>query len=228
MDFKLIKILIILVGFIMVMYKLLLGQQLKKTLKIYDNLNDIDGNKFCLFLRSFDEDDYIADYSAIANNPLKFSESYSLELQLYDKLRNNPPVLMVKPPDNLSTQFEANIVSMDSEWKKYVLDLLYNSKFIVIKPANSEGLLWEFQQIIKLGHLPKTIFINKFGDGDFPEIEKLEKDRFFRHLRENFKIEDNCLITKKYFTIELDTVLQYSDLLKIPIVEESRMAIQVD
>ncbi|MBL0054579.1 MAG: hypothetical protein IPP31_00015 [Chitinophagaceae bacterium] len=54
----------------------------------------------------------------------------------------------------------------DVNWKKEVSYLMQKSSMILLRPAYSPGLIWELEEIVKNGYLPKTVICyNKRQDG---------------------------------------------------------------
>jgi hypothetical protein len=120
----------------------------------------LDPGETTLFLRSFDDDDLRLPAGASPRRGLldawtiratdRFEEIVSWELAA------QRPMVAVSDRSALGA---ARIQVDSDQWRTWVRDRQDAAPLIVVVVGGSDGLAWEIEQIIRRGHLPKTLFI---------------------------------------------------------------------
>jgi hypothetical protein len=98
-----------------------------------------------VYLRSFDQD---AD-SAHSMTPLGSYRYFTEEEQLAKVLRDIGPCIAVGDPREKLPDLGADRIYLGDEWQRRVLELIASAQLIVLRGAGTEGLWWEFQQVVQ-------------------------------------------------------------------------------
>lgn len=116
-------------------------------------------NTFCLYLRSFSED----------NN-----KQEPLICRVTERLF---PVYAIGDPNKvLQPNGAGRIYATEDVWKDIVIELSFKSKLILLRIGQTDGTLWEITNIIESQLIPKTIFI-AYNSDDFAYFaEKIKLD----------------------------------------------------
>ena len=185
----------------------IIQRDIKKNSSEYRSSEELDNKVFALYLRAFDDD--LIKYNNTPNVIFPFGiPRFSVETTIIRELGKN--ISLVKVVDQSQEQkIGASGISLDNDWKEHVLDLMEKAQIILLKPAMSEGLIWEFDQIVAQNYLHKTILVLSYGNYDEPEIRELYKRRFSKMLLEKYKIKLNPKSIKMYLTLD-DDVQDYS------------------
>lgn len=115
-----------------------------------------------LFLRSFRDDHVTLQEISWRKRLLDLGRGpRSLDAALAEELSLRSRLLAIgKPSANNPEQIGAlRLYTSDDQWKALVTDLCLKSGTIVISLDDTEGLRWEFDQIVQLGLSSKTLFV---------------------------------------------------------------------
>lgn len=121
-------------------------------------------NKYCLFLRGFEQDDY-------GHDPMiyeKTFESFS-EYEFTSLVKQNIPICAVGMTKEANSPRGATRIYLnDDSWQNDVLELMEKSQTIYILVNDRKSCIWEIEQSIKM--LEKTVYI-------IDDIQKYENVR---------------------------------------------------
>lgn len=121
-------------------------------------------NKFCLFLRGFEQDDY-------AHEPVVSEKTYDSfsEYEFTSLVMQNIPICAVGMTKEVNSPRGATRVYLnDDSWQKDVLELMEKSQAIYILVNDRKSCIWEIEQSFKM--LEKTVYI-------IDDIQKYENVR---------------------------------------------------
>lgn len=114
-----------------------------------------------LYLRSFHVDgDAPFIGTELANQNAKKILTYEDMAIGYAKMVG-PVIAIASPMKNAKEDFGAS-KGRFPDWEKAVLDFMEKASLIIMRPYNSAGVLWEFEQIVKMGYLQKTLLYVNF------------------------------------------------------------------
>jgi len=115
-----------------------------------------------LFLRGFDDDQVSLSYAGmpayarIADPGFDYA---NLEDVLEVALNIGPIVAIGRPREIAPPIGAARQYVDDDAWKNVVISLMNQAALIVVGVSNSQGLMWEIEQLRQLSHLGKSVFI---------------------------------------------------------------------
>ncbi len=141
-----------------------------------------------LFLRSFKDDSAVKiipryadkrNFVELINRNIAFDESIVAQLE-----QTGPVVAVGKPGEELPPLGALRMYLADDAWQARVLQLMQDSRLIVLLLGETLGLQWEISQIFKLGYAHKSIFY-------MPPVPLAEKQKRWQ-------------ILHNYFTAHLD------------------------
>ncbi|MCE7925686.1 MAG: hypothetical protein DYG98_21760 [Haliscomenobacteraceae bacterium CHB4] len=142
-------------------------------------------SEFILYLRSFKFD--------MAQGIEKSWESIFVNL-----FKKSAPVIAIGMPEDEITPVGANriYIKPDNSWQDKITDLIPKAKLTIVIIDNSEGLLWEIEQIARIGDPEKTVFFLPPSQerGLFYEDFKYKTNGFFNNNLPQFP-----LISNRYF-----------------------------
>jgi hypothetical protein len=130
-----------------------------------------------LYLRSFDADGTGIDMSTTFFPWMKLLniKFYTHEQGLLNKLRKKAQCIAIgKPGEKIPEIGAYRLYFNDDEWKDKVLSYLERSVLIIMRPSETHGVLWEFEQIFKKGYLSKTIMLRQMGADDSLNVQKVK------------------------------------------------------
>ena len=156
-------------------------------------------NKYCLFLRGFEQDDY--GHAPVVSE--KTYDSFS-EYEFTSLVMQNIPICAVGMTKEVNSPRGAIRVYLnDDSWQKDVLELMEKSQAIYILVNDRKSCIWEIEQSFKM--LEKIIYIiddtQKYENVrqqlahkiSFPKVhddQKSEKDIFvMTYLKEDFDVK---------------------------------------
>ena len=138
-------------------------------------------DQFLLYLRPFDTDDVILPKPRL---PL-FSRLFSfrpfpvrIEEELFDVADGYRPLIAVGKPGGSRAMLGGLAYRTyldDSEWQEYVADKIRCADRIVMLMKDTDGVRWEFAQVIGEGATFKTLFLFDPAVRDSEDWETLEK-----------------------------------------------------
>ena len=121
-------------------------------------------NKYCLFLRGFEQDDY-------GHDPVVSEKTYDSfsEYEFTSLVMQNIPICAVGMTKEVNSPRGATRVYLnDDSWQKDVLELMEKSQAIYILVNDRKSCIWEIEQSFKM--LDKTVYI-------IDDIQKYENVR---------------------------------------------------
>jgi hypothetical protein len=123
-----------------------------------------DPRPAALYLRSFGDDRLPLPVIASARRPLvelfsprgadPFEESVAWELTTY-----GPVVAVGRPGVSLASLGAAREHLADDSWRQHVAQRMDHAAVIAIATGETEGLAWELGEVVRGGHLDKTLFL---------------------------------------------------------------------
>ena len=121
-------------------------------------------NKYCLFLRGFEQDDY-------SHDPIVSEKTYNSfsEYEFTSLVMQNIPICAVGMTKEVNSPRGATRVYLnDDSWQNDVLELMEKSQAIYILVNDRKSCIWEIEQSFKM--LAKTVYI-------IDDIQKYENVR---------------------------------------------------
>lgn len=156
-------------------------------------------NKYCLFLRGFEQDDY-------GHDPVVSEKTYDSfsEYEFTSLVMQNIPICTVGMTKEVNSPRGATRVYLNDEsWQKDVLELMEKSQTIYILVNDRKSCIWEIEQSFKM--LDKTVYIiddiqkyenvrqqlnHKISFPKVPDDQKSNKNIFVMiYLKENFDVK---------------------------------------
>ena len=139
----------------------------------------LPSDNIVLYLRQFDHD---TDMAPITSSLSLADTSEQLISKLF--IANYRFVAIGRPDEPIQTAGAERLYIDDTKWKNSVHDLMLQSKLIILRPENSEGVLWELKQICDEKICDKLIM---FFPPDEKELESFTRIR--EVLQKEFSIE---------------------------------------
>ena len=169
----------------------------KRDVKFYSDKRELKNSKFYLYLRAFEDDVY--EKSIMPDTPyfLFGTPKISVDIYLYNTLSKHKPIIKITNTIDGEEEIGSSQLSLNDDWKTKVRELMKLADKIFIKPSNTNGLLWELDQIFKSNYLYKTIFIGSYGSNNLKEIERIKRKKFNNLLKSRYSVR----IKKKPFWI---------------------------
>lgn len=125
---------------------------------------EADPRPAALYLRSFGDDELPLPVIASARRPLvelfsprgadPFEESVAWELYTY-----GPVVAVGRPGRSLASLGAAREHLADDSWRQHVAQRMDDAVVIAVATGETEGLAWELGEVVRGGHLDKTMFV---------------------------------------------------------------------
>lgn len=156
-------------------------------------------NKYCLFLRGFEQDDY-------GHDPVVSEKTYDSfsEYEFTSLVMQNIPICAVGMTKEVNSPRGATRVYLnDDSWQKDVLELMDKSQAIYILVNDRNSCIWEIEQSLKM--LDKTVYIiddiqkyenvrqqlnHKISFPKVPADQKSDKDIYvMSYLKEDFDVK---------------------------------------
>jgi hypothetical protein len=150
----------------------------------YQDLLDSDEN-IILYLRSFKDDSNGQKH----NDPRMVMLETTYEQNLASSLKNEYFVTVGKPEEELPQLGAYRFYVGDNNWKEQVGNLIKKSKYIIIKPSNSDGLKWELDYIFKNNYKEKLIFFHQYGNYSDTNVLKYYYSELKKYLSNQYNIE---------------------------------------
>ncbi|MES2850146.1 MAG: hypothetical protein V4685_13895 [Bacteroidota bacterium] len=139
-----------------------------------------------LFLRSFQMDGKApGNIYDLFDRSGKKSFTYERFALMYTSLVG-PVVAIADPSDQGKLMISATTDT--SDWQNDVTTLMAESSLIIFRPSNSIGIMWEFDQIIKNGHLHKTVLYVNLG-GKNVDYNAISFEDFKNKVHERYNLE---------------------------------------
>jgi hypothetical protein len=142
----------------------------------------VDPRSPILYLRSFGDDSVPLPTVASARRPLfelfslrgadPFEEAVAWELDSY-----GPVVAVGRPGGSLRSLGAAREHLSNETWHDEIADRMVEAGLIALAPGETEGLMWELNEIVQGQHLGKTLFV-------FPPLSPADLDRRWEHTSE--------------------------------------------
>ena len=148
-----------------------------------------DVEPFVLYLRPFASTDQISVTNTrisevrVGMGPTGFvamEERLEFEAEIEKALRKTGPVVALGRP--LEHVGAGRVLVDDSEWQAEIKRLMQAAVFVVLLPSPREGTLWEVEQIIDLGLLPRTIIIDP-PDAPDPAVQSYDPSAEWENMR---------------------------------------------
>jgi hypothetical protein len=127
-----------------------------------ENVLDADARRPILFLRSFKDDErYILEpvfwwWTRINR---RVQKDVSLEEAIALNMDGEGPIVAVGKPDEWAPALGARRMYLGNDWKEQIHDLILRSQRIVIFLGSSSGVQWEYDEILPLKCLFKTLMV---------------------------------------------------------------------
>jgi hypothetical protein len=177
--------------FVVSLISLILWIHKKKNQKTLDETLANDKRLPVLFLRSFEQDEEapLTIFDALSKGSKKLI-SYE-ELAIGDAKLLGPVIAIASPLVGEKRIFGAAKGHVE-DWQKDVSQFMLEASLVIMRPFGTEGLLWEFEQLITLGHLQKTVLYVNFGGREKRRVFKLNKtayDYFRQEVLNRFRID---------------------------------------
>lgn len=156
-------------------------------------------NKYCLFLRGFEQDDY-------SHDPIVSEKTYNSfsEYEFTSLVMQNIPICAVGMTKEVNSPRGATRVYLnDDSWQNDVLELMEKSQAIYILVNDRKSCIWEIEQSFKM--LAKTVYIiddiqkyenvrqqftHKISFPKVPTDQKSDKDIYvMSYLKEDFDVK---------------------------------------
>ena len=132
-------------------------------LRVSDVVKNTD-DKFVLYLRPFDLDDVILPKPRLPLASRLFSfrpYPVRIEEELFDVADGYRPLIAVGKP-GAARAVQGGVAYRtylpDAQWRKYVAERIRRAERIVMVIQNTEGVRWEFRQILEEEAVSKTLF----------------------------------------------------------------------
>jgi hypothetical protein len=177
-----------------------------------------------LFLRSFDKDGEapLTIYDAVSENSKKLITYEDIAIGYATMIG---PVIAIASPYIAVKDVLGAAKGHFDDWQSTILSYMETASLIIMRPYDSEGVLWEFEQVIKFNYLYKTILYVNFGGKETRknrlafEENKVAYENFRQAILGNYAIEIgdyNAKAPRKFFD-EQNFVRQADDFFEIPI-----------
>ncbi len=115
-----------------------------------------------LFLRSFETegDAPLTIFDAVSKGSKKLITYEDIAIG-YTKMVG--PVIAIASPLRKETEILGASKGYVEDWQKAIHQYMASASLIIMRPFGSEGVLWEFEQLVKLRYLHKTILYIQLG-----------------------------------------------------------------
>ena len=147
-----------------------------------------------LFLRSFKDDSavkIIPRYADKRNTVELINPNIAFDESIVAQLEQVGPVVAVgKPGEALPPLGALRMYLADDAWQARVLQLMQDSRLIVLLLGETLGLQWEISQIFKLGYAHKSVFY-------MPPVPLAEKQKRWQILHNYFTTHLDLSIPKQ-------------------------------
>ena len=146
-----------------------------------------------VYLRSFEDDGKGSDYNisfstAFAGLFLKYNGSY--EYIILKPFRKWFSVIAIGKPDEELPEVGALRLYVDDEvWQDRAAALIEKAKYVVLRPAKSDGLNWEINYLISNALLHKLILSTQIGTIDEKAVRAAKFKQFNKKFHELTGIE---------------------------------------
>jgi hypothetical protein len=145
-----------------------------------------------VYLRSFEADSEIhlspdGFWNKLAKSSFGYAVTFSPEQELAEVLNRVGPVIAIgKPGEPLPELGAARLYVGDADWKAKVIDMMAQSRLVIIRAGSTSNLQWEIEQAI--AHVPRRqiLFVSlgeAKGTTAFDEYLRRALDPCFRRLR---------------------------------------------
>jgi hypothetical protein len=83
-----------------------------------------------------------------------------------------------RPNENMPEIGSSRLYIEDHEWQEKVSKLIEKATLVLIRPSNSEGLIWELEYCFKYEYYEKLILSTKVGNMDSKAVRKARYNTF--------------------------------------------------
>ena len=115
-----------------------------------------------LFLRDFDNDQVSLKWAQMPEHMRSLDpgiEQANLEEVLQNSIDIGPLVAIGRPEDPFPPIGASRKYVRGASWQELVVSLMHTASLIVVGVSESEGVVWEIEQLVKQGYLGKSVFI---------------------------------------------------------------------
>jgi hypothetical protein len=151
-------------------------------------------NEFCLYIRSFSDDGRFQDLPQSLFTIFTPSDSYSSitheERAIGVFVRSKIRTIAVGMPSESTRPIGASRMYFKNfEWQYRVLELMKRASYILLVPANTDGLNWEIDQLVNLNFLNKTFISTRIGNLDNYPVRKARFTTFCTKIFSSYSID---------------------------------------
>jgi hypothetical protein len=82
------------------------------------------------------------------------------------------PVIAIADPKSSNDKNLSFVTESYEDWQDQVIEFMQKSSLIIFRPYDTPGVIWEFEQIMRLGFLQKTILYVFVSEKIKPEYIK--------------------------------------------------------
>lgn len=170
---------------------------------------------------------YLRAFEMHGNLPKEIINIFNVKYEhliAYDFAKIRRPIKAIEGPEGLFNSLGLNIqvlTSSDDEWKKTVTESLGSCCLILFRPLYTDGVLWEFKQIVKNNFLDKTILLLQMGSVWDDVVQKARYKIFVKRISDlNIKFPEYSP-GKKLMYFEDNQAFVCNTLTQIPIFNSS-------
>lgn len=177
-----------------------------------------------LFLRSFETegDAPLTIFDAVSKGSKKLISYEDIAIG-YTKMVG--PVIAIASPLRKETEILGASKGHVQDWQKAIYEYMAAASLIIMRPFGSEGVLWEFEQLVKLKYLHKTILYIQLGGKEnktnrqLYQYNELAYDHFRQSVLKDYAIDVGDYNRKapwSFFASD-NTVYETNDYFDIPV-----------
>lgn len=171
--------------FLGLIFKLKKNRKRRNRTKLtYQELLDTDEN-IILYLRSFKDDGLGKEL----NDPRMVMLETTYEENLAKSLKDHFFVTVGKPEEKLPELGAYRFYVGQNDWKVQVGNLIKISKWVIIKPSNTDGVNWELDFIFKNSYENKMIIFHQYGNYTDTEVLNFYYDVLKNYIYNQYKIQ---------------------------------------
>jgi hypothetical protein len=181
-----------------------------------------------LFLRSFDKDGEapLSIMDAVSKDSKKIITYEDIAIGYAEMIG---PVIAIASPYRAVKDILGAAKGHFEDWQSTILKYMETASLIIMRPYDSEGILWEFEQLVKLNYLHKTILYIYFGGKENRksreafEENKTAYENFRQAVLRDYDIEmgDYNQRTPRIFFDDQNKVHKTDDYFDIPIFRKA-------
>lgn len=172
----------ILVVLTLVFYFLIKKNADKDDLSIRNKIQEQKGAPRILYLRSFN-----FDGENLGSDVSQYLNIFSLEVEIVNLFKKSFHLVAVGRPGERVPEigFDRKYFSNET-WQSEVSQLMKESAMIFFRPDTSDAVLWEFEQIIKMGYREKTLICADMGYIGHKNLRKVRYTIFCKKIGDRF------------------------------------------